>query len=124
MRTPTLPWKLAFVGLAMGLVLMGAWAYINSHNLFHLPTVEQAATMENFSTPRIYRFLETLTLILYPGLWLQAFTIHAGPVANYAVWVFALALDGVILYCVGVLITRLKIRLQSRGSGAQPFGRE
>jgi hypothetical protein len=116
MRTLTLPWKLALVGVAMGLVLMGAWAYIDSHDPFHLPTVGQAAEMQNFATPPLYHFLQTLTLVLYPGLWLQAFTIHAGPVANYTVWIFSLALDGVILYWVGLLVTRLRIRLQRRRS--------
>ena len=110
MRISALPSKLAIVGVAVGLVLFVAWIYIDTYDPFHLPTAGQAATMESFSTPPLYRFLQTLTLVLYPGLWLQAFTTHAGPVANYTVWALAIALDAVVLCGIGILINKLRHR--------------
>src|ERR1700689_806084 len=84
---------------------MMMWWYIDTYNPFHLPTSEQALAMgTNYSAPPLYKFLDKLTFILCPALWLQVFTIDLGPIVNYSIWVLAVVFDGFIFYCVGLLI--------------------
>ena len=106
-----LPRTLGIVGLAIGFSLMAMWWYIDTYNPFHLPTVEQAQSMASYSAPPLYRFFDNLIFVLLPALWLSMFTIHAGPVVNYSIWVFAVLLDGAILYCVGLLFNAIRARV-------------
>jgi hypothetical protein len=90
LRKSKLPRRLAIIGLAAGLSLMAMWWYIDTYIPFHLSTVEQVQSMKtNYSPPALCSFLQNLTLVLLPALWLRVFTIHAGAVVNYCIWGFA-----------------------------------
>jgi hypothetical protein len=100
-----LPGRLAIVGILVGLSLMTMWWYIDTYNPFHLPTSEQAMAMgTNYSAPALYKFLDKVTSVLCPALWLQVFTMDMGRIVNYSIWVLAALFDGLIFYCIGLLI--------------------
>ncbi|HXO33615.1 MAG TPA: hypothetical protein VN901_14790 [Candidatus Acidoferrales bacterium] len=112
MTKSTLPRRLAIFGLILGLGLLVMWLYIDRYNPFHLPTVEQVQSMtRSYSPPPLYNFLQNLIFTLLPLLWLSMFTIHAGPIVNYSIWVLAVLFDGAVLYCVGLLIDTIRTRM-------------
>lgn len=116
MTKSKLPRRLAIVGLIAGFLLMIAWLYVDTYNPFHLPTWEQVREMRSsYSPPWGYTFLEDLVMYALPVLWLQAFTIHAPAVVNYSIWVFAVLFDGGVLYCVGLLVNAIKVRIRHHG---------
>jgi hypothetical protein len=119
MRTVTkskLPRRLALVGLVVGFALMATWWYVDTYNPFHLPTVAQLQSMStSYSPPRAYSFFEDMTFALLPAIWLSVFTIHAPAFVNYSIWVFAVLIDGAILYCVGLLINTGRAPRSQRG---------
>lgn len=116
MTKSKLPLRLAIAGLVVGFLLMAMWWYIDTYNPFHLPTVEQAQSMASYSPPRLYTFFENLVFDVLPVLWLQVFTIHAPAVVNYSIWVFAILVDGAVLYCAGLLVNAINTRAR-RSSG-------
>ncbi|HVB57074.1 MAG TPA: hypothetical protein VNE63_11680 [Candidatus Acidoferrales bacterium] len=112
MTKSKLPRRLGIMGFVFGFGLMAMWWYIDTYNPFHLPSVEQVQSMTaSYSAPPLYRFLENLIFALFPALWLSVFTIHAGPLVNYSIWVFAVLLDGAILYCVGLLVNAIRAQM-------------
>jgi hypothetical protein len=92
---------------------MAMWWYIDTYNPFHLPTVEQVRSMTSYSAPPLYRFLENVIFILLPAMWLGAFTMHAGAVVNYSLWVFAVLVDGAVFYWVGLIIATIRTRREA-----------
>jgi hypothetical protein len=91
---------------------MATWWYINRYDPFHLPTLEQVQTMGNYSAPRLYWLLEDLMFALCPGLFLQMFTIDAGPTITWFMWIVAALINGPIYYCVGLLLVALTERVR------------
>jgi hypothetical protein len=117
MTTSKLPRTLGIAGLLIGLCLMATWFYIEIYNPFHLPTVQQLQDMtSSYSPPPLYSLLKEIIFIFLPVMSLSVFTIHAGPAANYALWILAFLTDGLILYCVGLLINVLTSRAGAHGT--------
>jgi len=115
MPTSKLPRRLAVVGIAIGLALMVVWWYVTKYNPFHLPSLEQAETMGNYSAPRLYWLLKDTMFALCPGLFLHVFTMEASGSVTWLMWVPAVLLNGPIYYLVGRLLVAQTAR-RSRAS--------
>lgn len=114
-RRSKLPLLFVLAGILLGLALALMWAYISVFNPFHLPTVEQAQTLGNYTAPPLYWHLRTLLIILLPGIWLDAFAMGASQSVHYTIWGFAILLDGAIFYCIGLLVNRMRRVLVPQG---------
>lgn len=113
LTTSKLPRRFAIIGIALGLVLMIMWWYVDKYNPFHLPSLEQARTMGNYSAPGSYWLFKDIMFVLCPGLFLQVFTIDAGGAVTWLMWVLAALLNGPIYYFVGLLLATLTRRRSS-----------
>ena len=78
-----LPGRFAVIGMIVGFSLMAASWYVNKHNAFHLPTVEQAEKMGGFSEPLSARLFDDSIFVFCPGSFLFFFTMDISDASNY-----------------------------------------
>jgi hypothetical protein len=97
-----LPRKLAVIGIVIGFSLQGAWWYVYKYDPFHLPTLQQAQNMGNFSAPPLMTALEDLTFVLCPGSLLHVFTMDMGETITSLTWTVAALLNGALYYAIGL----------------------
>jgi hypothetical protein len=111
-----LPKYFGFAGLTIGLCLMVIWRYVYLYDPFHLPTMEQVAAMPHgYSAPPMFHFLEYLTDILVPGVWLQVFTIDLGDVIGAIMWGLAALINFFVYYGIGMAISAVWGRFGHQG---------
>jgi hypothetical protein len=105
LRNKKLPRIFAIGGIAVGVLLMLTWYYVDTFDTFHLPTVEQAQTMQgSFSAPWTYHALQTLTWLLCPAAMMQALAIHVPAMFTFAIWILAALINAPIYYGVGLVV--------------------
>ena len=97
MNKTRLPLLLGVAGIAIGYACMAWWWYAHTANPFHLPSLEEAAALANYSAPPMYFFMNWLIWILVPCLWLYP-SKEIGGWAYFAFWFFAALLNGPIYY--------------------------
>ncbi len=102
-----LPRRLAIFGIVVGFLFMAAWLYVSRYDPFHLPTLEQARGMGNFSEPLPLEIFEDATFALCPGSFLHIFTMDAGSAMTCLTWTAAALLNGPIYYGIGLAVARL-----------------
>jgi hypothetical protein len=89
------------------------WWFIDKYNLFQLPTAEEAQRMVgHYSAPPLYWFLERMTLVVCPGLWLGFFTMDMGRAANEVMWMIATVVNVLLFFLVGYAL-RESLRVKS-----------
>jgi hypothetical protein len=108
--------KLGLVGIGIGIVCMALWFHIFSAAPFHLPVnYLSSAEIEASAPPRFraFEFLANLVYALVPGIWLSRFFANAGNATVITIWIFSVALNYPIYYCLGFLISGRPQRWES-----------
>jgi len=112
MTASKLPRRLALVGVGVALGFMAMWWYAD--RIFRLPTEEQVQGMESYTAPLLFWLFRDATFVLCPGsvVTLIAVDLHEG--AQFVNWLVAVLLNGVIYYCLGLVVAAVVRARRSR----------
>jgi hypothetical protein len=115
MASSRLPLRFALIGVTLAILVFALAECVNIFNLFHLPTVEQASHMQNYTAPWLYFFLtQGLTVIVCPAMALFWLPIPASTRDVIILAGICALTNAPLYYCLGFAVEKIRKYLVAR----------
>jgi len=109
--------RLALLGFLIETLFLSFWLLDDRFNFFHLPSVEQAASIRNYSQPALRAWIEDANCLLCPPVIATSFAgMDLGRTANIVLVLIAAVLNAALYFLVGLAVTGIRSRIRVKSA--------